>query len=165
MPRVARVTGPLGTALRRRARGAAARRTPDILVWVLARKWQASGGRSKCWRKVLESVDRIWLDPSNELISGTSVGMFLATYGTHNSAAQPDQQRDHAPRHARRPRRAHRHPHEVRLVRSPVSSHAPRAARGPFRVLSILLSTLAPAILTEMPCVPTRHADRTAAMP
>ena len=31
MPRVARLTGPLGTAFRRRARGAAARRTPDIV--------------------------------------------------------------------------------------------------------------------------------------
>jgi hypothetical protein len=48
------------------------------------------------------------------------------------------QRRDHARHIARRPRRAHRYHHQVRLARSPASSRATRAAHGPFRVLSIL---------------------------
>ena len=79
-----------------------------------------------------------------------------STYGTHNcccAAAAPDQQLViaswciflYATRVALGVRIDTR---EVRLVRSPVSSHAPRR-REIARVLSILRSTLAPAILTE----------------
>lgn len=62
MPRVCWAMGPLGTALRRRARGAAARRTPDIFVWLRARKWRAKAAIGKlatlCPPDV-EAVDRI----------------------------------------------------------------------------------------------------------